>query len=72
MEFDGSRLTMDVGERIEKRALYIYLTRGERMIRQFALSQFGPFEAIVLVVDGEEHRYDADAVLALLEGREER
>ena len=71
MRFDGNTLTMDPGERLERRTLYIHLTRGQRAIRQFALSQFGPFERIALVVDGEEHVYDADAVIAALEAYEE-
>ena len=49
MRFDGNTLTMDPGERLERRTLYIHLTRGQRAIRQFALSHFGPFERIFII-----------------------
>ena len=52
------------------RTLCIYMTRGERTVREAANKAFGYITHVVIVVDGEEHRYDADALIALLESLE--
>lgn len=49
--------------------LYIYMTRGERRIAD-ELRKLGDFKRVVIDVDGERHEYDADALIALLEGLE--
>lgn len=69
---DDYTLSIDTGEQIEKRSLYIFLTRGQKNIRNWAIRNYGPFDRVVLNVDGDEHVYDADALIALLEELEVR
>ena len=64
-------LTLSKGEELRPCSLYIFMTRGKSTIREFALRQFGPFERIVINIDGEEHSYDAEKVISLLERYEE-
>ncbi len=52
--------------------LCIYMTRGERNVRKNIVSAFGAVKRVVIVVDGEKHEYDADALIALLEDLEVR
>lgn len=55
------------------RSLVIYMTKhGERGIRDTIDREFGKLTHIVIDVDGEKHEYDADALIALLEGLEVR
>lgn len=63
---DDYTLSIDTGEQIEKRSLYIFLTRGQKNIRNWAIN-YGPFDRVVLNVDGDEHVYDADMLIGLLE-----
>lgn len=63
---DDYTLSIDTGEQIEKRSLYIFLTRGQKNIRNWAIN-YGPFDRVVLNVDGDEHVYDADTLIGLLE-----
>ena len=64
---DDYTLSIDTGEQIEKRSLYIFLTRGQKNIRNWAIRNYGPFDRVVLNVDGDEHVYDADTLIGLLE-----
>ena len=52
--------------------LVIRMTRGEKRIADEIRGAFGSFDRIVIDVDGEEHEYDADALIALLEELEVR
>ena len=52
--------------------LYIHMTRGERKIADELRKAFGGFRRVVIDVDGEKHEYDAEALIALLEGLEVR
>lgn len=75
-EFGGS-LTADVLEFNPDAipapdTLVIRMTRGERRIADELRKQFGGFERVVIDVDGDRHEYDADALIALLEGLEVR
>ena len=63
---DDYTLSIDTGEQIEKRSLYIFLTRGQKNIRNWAIN-YGPFDRVVLNVNGDEHVYDADTLIGLLE-----
>ena len=56
----------------EPDTLIICMTRGERKIRNEANRYFGNIRRVVIDVDGERHEYDADALIALLEGFEVR
>jgi len=47
--------------------LVIRMTRGEKRIADEIRGTFGSFDRIVIDVDGEEHTYDADEVIRLLE-----
>ena len=51
----------------EPRSLYIYMTRGERYIHESINKAFGKFEYVIIDVDGEKHKYDADTLIELLE-----
>lgn len=64
---DDYTLVIDMGEQIEERSLYIFLTRGQKNIRNWAIRNYGPFDRVVLNVDGDEHVYDADTLIGLLE-----
>lgn len=68
---DDYTLVLEHGEEVDRRTLYIFLTRGEKRIRHMLMSMYAPFERVVLNVDGEEHAYDADALIGLLERYEE-
>ena len=75
-EFGGS-LTANVIELHpdaipEPDTLYIFMTRGERRVRESVSKAFGNIRRVVIDVDGERHEYDADALIALLEGLEVR
>ena len=54
----------------EPDTLSIFMTRGERRIADDLRKAFGGFKRVVIDVDGEKHEYDADALIALLEGLE--
>ena len=56
----------------EPDTLCIYMTRGERRVRESVSMAFGNIRRVVIDVDGEKHEYDADALIALLEGLEVR
>jgi len=56
----------------EPDTLFIYMTRGERRVRESVNKAFGSIKRVVIDVDGEKHEYDADALIALLEGLEVR
>lgn len=56
----------------EPDTLCIYMTRGERHVRESVSKAFGNIRRVVIDVDGEKHEYDADALIALLEGLEMR
>lgn len=56
----------------EPSTLCIFMTRGERNVRKNIVSAFGAVKRVVIDVDGEKHEYDADALIALLEGLEVR
>jgi len=47
--------------------LVIRMTRGKKRIADEIRGAFGSFDRIVIDVDGEEHAYDADEVIRLLE-----
>lgn len=47
--------------------LYIFMTRKERRVRNEVNKTFGNIKHVVIDVDGEKHKYDADALIALLE-----
>ena len=51
----------------EPDTLCIFMTRGERRVRESASKAFGNIKRVVIDVDGEKHEYDADALIALLE-----
>lgn len=50
--------------------LFIYMTRGESNVRESFNKVFGGINRVVIDVDGEKHEYDADMLIALLEGLE--
>ena len=56
----------------EPSTLYIYITRGEHRVRETINNAFGNINRVVIDVDGEEHEYDADSLIALLEELEVR
>ena len=56
----------------EPDTLYIFMTRGERRVRESVNKAFGNIKRVVIDVDGEKHEYDADALIALLEELEVR
>jgi len=56
----------------EPDTLCIFMTRGERRVRESVNKAFGAVKHVVIDVDGEKHEYDADALIALLEGLEVR
>ena len=56
----------------EPNTLCIYMTRGERRVRESVGKAFGSIKHVVIDVDGEKHEYDADALIALLEELEGR
>lgn len=73
----GGTLTADVLEFnpdaiLAPNTLYIRMTRGERRIADELHKAFGGFKRVIIDVDGERHEYDADALIALLEGVEVR
>ncbi len=51
----------------EANTLHIYITRGEHRVRETINKAFGNINRVVIDVDGEEHEYDADSLIALLE-----
>ena len=53
-------------------ALCIFMTRGERRVRESVSKAFGRIKRVVIDVDGEKHEYDADSLIALLEELEVR
>lgn len=58
------------GSNLPEKTLCIYMTRGEHKIRKSIDAMFGKFNYIIIDVDGERHRYDADSIIALLESLE--
>ena len=56
----------------EPDTLCMFMTRGERRVRESVNKAFGSIKRVVIDVDGEKHVYDADALIALLEGLEVR
>ena len=63
---------LTIGSPAESRTLCIYMTRGERTVRDTVDKAFGRIDHVVIDVDGKKHRYDADALIALLEELEVR
>ena len=57
-------------DNLPKRTLCIYMTRGEHKIRKSIDSMFEKFNYIIIDVDGERHKYDADSIISLLESLE--
>lgn len=51
--------------------LFIRMTRGERRIAEELRKHFGGFERVVIDVDGEQHEFDADSLIRLLENYED-
>lgn len=51
--------------------LMIRMTRKERRIKNEFYECFGHFERVVIYVDEEEHVFDADTFIGLLESYEE-
>lgn len=47
--------------------LRINMTRGERRVADTLRKAFGRFERVIIDVDGEEHEFDADSFIRLLE-----
>lgn len=62
-----SMLTAQVEKLSTPDTLYIFMTRGERRVRESVSKAFGSIKRVVIDVDGEKHEYDADALIALLE-----
>lgn len=59
------------GSNLPEKTLCIYLTRGENRIRNAIDWMYGGgFRYVIIDVDGEQHRYDADALISLLESLE--
>lgn len=50
----------------------IFMTRGERRVRDEICRHFGGFRRVVIDVDGERHEYDANTLIRLLERYEEK
>lgn len=69
---EGSVLESHLDMLPEPDTLYIFMTRGERSVRESVNKAFGSIKRVVIDVDGEKHEYDADALIALLEGLEVR
>lgn len=61
-----------LGKLPEPDTLCIRMTRGERRVRESVNKAFGGIKRVVIYVDSEKHEYDADALIALLEGLEVR
>lgn len=53
-----------------ERTLSIYMTRGKHEVRDAIYRAYGRFRHVIIDVDGEQHRYDADALISLLESLE--
>ena len=74
VDFNGSFECNVVESHLDKLpepdTLYIFMTRGERKIRNEVNKYFGNIRFVVVDVDGERHKYDADALIALLEALE--
>lgn len=51
-------------------ALCIRMTRDERRIADELRKQFGGFRRVIIDVDGEQHEFNADSLIRLLEGYE--
>ena len=54
----------------EPDTLCIFMTRGERSVRESVNKAFGSIKRVVIDVDGEKHEFSADALIRLLEGLE--
>ena len=52
--------------------LYIFMMRGEHHVCESVNKAFGNIRHVVIDVDGVRHKYDADALIALLEELEVR
>jgi len=68
----GRVLKSNLDKLPEPNTLFIYMTRGEHRVRESVSKAFGNIKRVVIDVDGEKHEYDADALIALLEGLEVR
>lgn len=70
-EFGGS-LTAEVPEVHPNvtHMLHIRMTRGERHVADELSKMFGGFERVIIDVDGEEHEFNADSLIQLLESYE--
>jgi len=68
----GRVLESNLDKLPEPDTLCIFMTRGERRVRESASKAFGNIKRVVIDVDGEKHEYDADALIALLEELEVR
>ena len=71
----GNTLTSDVltfnpDTLPEPDTLCIFMTRGERRVRESVNKAFGSIKRVVIDVDGERHEFSADALIRLLEGLE--
>ena len=69
---EGRVLESHLDKLPEPDTLCIFMTRGERRVRESVSKAFGTIKRVVIYVDGEKHEYDADALIALLEGLEVR
>ena len=65
-------LESHLGKLPEPDTLCIRMTRGERRVRESVNKAFGSIKRVVIYVDSEKHEYDADSLIALLEGLEVR
>ena len=55
----------------EPDTLFIRMTRGKKRIANHMRNCFGSFRRVVIDVDGEQHEFDADSFIGLLESYEE-
>lgn len=66
----GRVIESHLGKLPEPDTLCVYMTRGEHRVRESICKTFGSIRYVVIDVDGEQHKYDADALIGLLEGFE--
>ena len=69
---EGRVLESHLDKLPEPDTLCIFMTRGERRVRESISKAFGNISRVIIDVDGERHEYDSDALIALLEGLEVR
>ena len=66
----GAMSKLICADNMTERTLYLYMTRGKHEVRDAIYKTYGRFNNVVIDVDGEEHRYDADTLISLLESLE--